>query len=128
VIDHVSVGVRDLAAAARFYEAVLGTIGYAKVREWPTAVGFGKKYPEFWVNHRPGMIADDSGVHVCMRAPSKEAVDVFYATALRAGGSSDGAPGPRPEYSDTYYAAFVRDPDGNRIEAVTFLAAGNAAM
>ena len=68
-------------------------------------------------------VAADSGVHFCLRAPSAEAVDAFHAAALAGGGSSDGAPGLRPEYHDNYYAAFIRDPDGNRIEAVTFVAA-----
>jgi catechol 2,3-dioxygenase-like lactoylglutathione lyase family enzyme len=63
----------------------------------------------------------DNGVHICLRAPNGEAVDAFHAAALSAGGTSDGAPGVRPEYSSGYYAAFIRDPDGNRVEAVTFL-------
>jgi len=63
-------------------------------------------------------------VHICLRASDVAAVDAFHAAALKAGGASDGAPGPRPEYHGGYYAAFVRDPDGNRIEAVTFLREG----
>jgi catechol 2,3-dioxygenase-like lactoylglutathione lyase family enzyme len=123
MIDHVSVSVRDLAVSTRFYEQVLGVLGLAKVREWPAAVGFGKKYPEFWINHRPAMPADpETGTHICLRARDKESVDRFFELALRLGGVSDGAPGPRPEYSPVYYAAFIRDPDGNKIEAVTFLA------
>jgi len=66
-------------------------------------------------------VADDSGVHISLRSPSAKAVDAFHAAALKAGGTSDGAPGVRPEYHQTYYAAFISDPDGNRIEAVTFL-------
>jgi catechol 2,3-dioxygenase-like lactoylglutathione lyase family enzyme len=62
----------------------------------------------------------DSGVHICLRAPSTEA-DAFHAAALSGGGASDGEPGLRPEYNERYYAAFIRDPDGNRIEAVTFI-------
>jgi predicted lactoylglutathione lyase len=107
-----------------FYAALLAPLGLAKLREWPdAAIGFGKKYPEFWINRRAAMdrVADDSGVHICLRAPSAKAVDAFHAAALKAGGTSDGAPGVRPEYHQTYYAAFIRDPDGNRIEAVTFL-------
>jgi catechol 2,3-dioxygenase-like lactoylglutathione lyase family enzyme len=126
MIDHVSIAVRDLKAAGRFYEPLLATLGLTKLREWPdAAIGFGKKYPEFWINRRADMakVADDSGVHFCLRAPSAEAVDAFHAAALAGGGSSDGAPGLRPEYHDNYYAAFIRDPDGNRIEAVTFVAA-----
>ena len=68
-------------------------------------------------------VASDSGVHICLRAPDTAAVDAFHAAALKAGGTSDGAPDLRPEYHGGYYAAFIRDPDGNRIEAVTFLRA-----
>ena len=124
MIDHISVAVRDLAKGEQFYAAALAPLGLAKLREWPNAtIGFGKKYPEFWINRRDAMdrIADDSGVHICLRAPDTAAVDAFHAAALKAGGSSDGDPGLRPHYYAGYYAAFVRDPDGNRIEAVTFL-------
>ena len=114
MIDHISIAVRDLASAAQFYEAVLGTLGYTKLIARPTTVGFGKKYPDFWINARPRMAAAeaDSGMHICVRAPGREAVDAFYATALKAGGRSDGLPGPRPEYTPGYYAAFILDPDG----------------
>jgi catechol 2,3-dioxygenase-like lactoylglutathione lyase family enzyme len=122
MIDHISIGVRDLAKAAAFYDAVLATLGMTQVRVRETRIGYGKSYPEFWINARPDRRSDaDSGLHVCLRAPNTDAVDAFHAAALRAGGASGGAPGPRPEYSDRYYAAFVVDPDGNRIEAVTFL-------
>ena len=124
MIDHISIAVRDLKNAELFYAALLAPLGLLKLREWPdAAIGFGKKYPEFWINLRVGMerIADDSGVHVCLRAPDAAAVDAFHAAALAAGGTSDGAPGLRPEYHTRYYAAFVQDLDGNRIEAVTFL-------
>ena len=124
MIDHVSVAVRDLAKAEPFYAALLAPLGMRKLREWPNAaVGFGKKYPEFWINQRAAMprVADDSGVHICLRATDTRAVEDFHAAALKSGGTSDGAPGPRTEYHSSYYAAFVRDPDGNRIEAVTFL-------
>jgi catechol 2,3-dioxygenase-like lactoylglutathione lyase family enzyme len=124
MIDHVSIAVRDLAAGGRFYEAVLAAIGYTKLVVRPTTIGFGKKYPDFWLNERRAMTpADpDSGAHVCLRAPSVEAVQAFHAAAVAGGGTSDGAPGPRPEYAAGYYAAFVRDPEGNKIEAVTFTA------
>jgi len=123
MIDHVSIAVRDLAAAARFYEAVLGVLDLVKLREWPTAVGFGKTYPEFWLNLRPDFRPDaGTGAHVCLRASDQETVDRFHAAALKAGGACDGAPGMRPNYNAAYYAAFIRDPDGNRIEAVTFIA------
>ena len=124
MIDHVSLAVRDLAASARFYEHVLRTIGYAKLELRSNTVAFGKRYPEFWLNHRPHMAAIDagSGAHVCFRAASRTAVDAFHAAALAAGATCDGPPGERPQHGNGYYAAFVRDPDGNRIEAVTFLA------
>jgi catechol 2,3-dioxygenase-like lactoylglutathione lyase family enzyme len=124
MIDHVSLAVSDLGRAEAFYAALLAPLGMAKLREWPgMAIGFGKKYPEFWINRRDAMdrIPQDSGVHVCLRAPDTIAVDAFHAAAIKSGGASDGAPGPRKHYHDGYYAAFVRDPDGNRIEAVTFL-------
>jgi catechol 2,3-dioxygenase-like lactoylglutathione lyase family enzyme len=125
MIDHVSIAVRDIHAAEAFYTALLAPLGFTKLREWPAAaIGFGKKYPEFWINRRSGMAAveAESGVHICLRATSTEAVDAFYAAALAGGGASDGAPGLRPEYHDRYYAAFIRDPDGNRLEALTFVA------
>ena len=128
MIDHVSVGVRDLAASTRFYEAVLSTLGYAKLEARPATVGFGKRYAELWINLRPGVAPDpDGGAHVCLRAKSTAAVDDFHSAALANGGASDGAPGLRPHHGDGYYAAFIRDPDGNRIEAVTFVGKGAAA-
>jgi catechol 2,3-dioxygenase-like lactoylglutathione lyase family enzyme len=124
MIDHISIAVRDLSKAENFYAAALAPLGLVKMREWPdAAIGFGKKHPEFWINKRAAMerVADDSGVHICLRAPDTAAVDAFHAAALKAGGTSDGEPGLRPHYNLSYYAAFIRDPDGNRIEAVTFL-------
>ncbi len=124
MIDHVSISVRDIASGARFYETLLATLGMSQLREWPgAAIGYGKKYPEFWINRRADMapVAADSGAHVCLRAASREAVDAFHAAALAAGGTSDGAPGFRARYHENYYAAFIRDRDGNRIEAVTFV-------
>lgn len=122
MIDHASIGVRDLDAAVAFYEPVLATIGLAKLVVRAATVGFGKTYPEFWLNVRPaGSLAHD-GSHLCLRARSRDRVDAFHAAALEMGATDDGAPGPRPEYSAAYYAAFIRDPDGNRLEVVTFLA------
>jgi catechol 2,3-dioxygenase-like lactoylglutathione lyase family enzyme len=123
MIDHVSIGVRDLAACGKFYDAVLATLGYRRLVTRAGTLGYGKQYPEFWLNARPAMtpVAIDSGTHVCLRAADTQTVDAFHAAALAAGAVSDGAPGPRPEYTAGYYAAFVRDPEGNRIEAVTFV-------
>jgi catechol 2,3-dioxygenase-like lactoylglutathione lyase family enzyme len=122
MIDHVSVGVKDLERAARFYELALAPLGLSRLVTRPATVGFGKSYPEFWVNLRADMapVPHDSGAHICLRTKSTTEVDAFHAAALSAGGRSDGAPGLRPHDRVRYYAAFVVDPDGNRIEAVTF--------
>jgi catechol 2,3-dioxygenase-like lactoylglutathione lyase family enzyme len=122
MIDHVSVGVSDLERSARFYEAALVPLGLSRLVTRPATVGFGKSYPEFWINLRAEMAQaeSDSGVHICLRAKSPGEVDAFHAAALKAGGRSDGAPGLRPHDRVRYYAAFIIDPDGNRIEAVTF--------
>ena len=122
MIDHVSVSVRDLKRAAAFYEAVLATLGYTKRDDRPATVGFGKTYSEFWINLRAGITRETNpGNHIALRAKSKDAVDAFHAIALAHGGVSDGAPGLRGNASEGYYAAFIRDPDGNKIEAVTFV-------
>ena len=122
MIDHVSVGVRDLERAALCYEATLAAVGLSRLVTRPATIGFGRSYPEFWINLRAGMaqVPPESGTHICLRAKSTGEVDAFHAAALGAGGQSDGAPGLRPHDRVRYYAAFVLDPDGNRIEAVTF--------
>jgi len=122
MIDHVSVGVSDLERAARFYDATLAPLGLSRLVTRPATIGFGKSYPEFWMNLLATMaaVAPESGIHICLRAKSTADVDTFHAAALNAGGRSDGAPGLRPHDRVRYYAAFVIDPDGNRIEAVTF--------
>ena len=90
MIDHVSVGVRDLERAARFYEATLAALGLSRLVTRPATVGFGKSYPEFWINLRAGMaqVPPESGTHICLRAKSTTEVDGFYAAALHAGGLS----------------------------------------
>jgi catechol 2,3-dioxygenase-like lactoylglutathione lyase family enzyme len=123
MIDHVSIAVSNLARATRFYQAVLGAIGYEPLDVRGSTVGFGKKYSEFWINARPDMnpLPERSGAHVCLRVRSTELVDAFHAAALENGGTSAGEPGLRPhDGPNGYYAAFIRDHDGNRIEAVTF--------
>ena len=96
MIDHVSIAVRDLDACGRFYDAVLAAIGFSRLVTRPGTIGFGKKYPEFWLNERRAMtpVDADSGGHICLRARDAEAVQAFHAAALKAGGFSDGAPGP----------------------------------
>lgn len=122
MIDHLSIAVSDLAKSAAFYEAVLSPLGYGRLVEREATVGFGKRYPELWLNHRPGMTPHDAnpGSHVCLRADSEEAVSAFHAAALAGGGRSDGAPGPRPAAMTSYFGAFILDLDGNKVEAASF--------
>ena len=124
MIDHVSIGANDIAAARAFYLAVLAAVGLRIVDEAPGRfVDFGAgtaEDPEFSletpVDGRPA--TPGNGVHVAFRAPSRAGVDRFHEAALAAGGRSDGPPGPRPDYGPNYYGAFVFDLDGNKIEAV----------
>jgi catechol 2,3-dioxygenase-like lactoylglutathione lyase family enzyme len=122
MIDHISVGVSNLERSAKFYEATLAALGLTRLVSRPRTIGFGKAYPEFWINLREDMtrVPQEGGVHICLRAKTPGEVDAFHAAALATGGASDGAPGIRPHDRVRYYAAFVVDPDGNRIEAVTF--------
>ena len=126
MIDHVSIAVSDLAASAKFYDAVLAPLGLSRLAERPRTVGFGKRYPEFWLNLRDDMVpvADGTGNHVALRARTEEAVAMFHAEALANGGRCAGAPGPRQAEMTTYFGAFILDPDGNKIETVNFPAAG----
>jgi len=123
MIDHVSLAVADLARSTAFYEAVLAPLGLAKLVEREGAsTGFGKRYPEFWLNARPGLVPqpETTGTHICLRAPSQEAVRAFHATALGLGAEDAGQPGPRQAAFTVYFGAFILDPDGNKIEAVNF--------
>jgi catechol 2,3-dioxygenase-like lactoylglutathione lyase family enzyme len=119
MLDHVSIGVRDLAAARRFYDAVLAPLGYRCLHDFDTALGYGAERPEFWLGatEHPVPPDDRSGLHICFQAPTRASVDSFHATALKAGGRDNGKPGPRPDYGPGYYAGFVYDLDGYRIEA-----------
>jgi|SRR5690348_15639806 catechol 2,3-dioxygenase-like lactoylglutathione lyase family enzyme len=119
MIDHVSIGVRQIAAARRFYDAVLAPLGYRLLSDAPGALGYGDGHAELWLLEveRPVPADDGSGLHLCFAAPSRAAVDRFHAAALQTGGKDNGRPGPRPDYGPHYYAAFAVDPDGYRIEA-----------
>lgn len=122
MIDHVSIPVRNLEKSAAFYESILTEVGIKKLTARANTVGFGKKYPEFWLNVRPSITHDNisDGFHVCLRARNTEQVNAFFRTAIALGGKADGEPGLRKEYNDNYYAAFITDFDGNRVEVVTF--------
>jgi catechol 2,3-dioxygenase-like lactoylglutathione lyase family enzyme len=124
---HISVGISDIERTRRFYTAVLDPLGYrlmheVKDKERITSLGWGLHFPELWTNIPLGGASPQpgAGVHVCFHAPSSDAVDGFYRAALLAGGSDNGPPGYRAEYDAGYYAAFVFDPDRNRLEAMWF--------
>ena len=121
MIDHVSIAIADLPRAGAFYDAVLAPIGLVRLVTRAGSVGYGKRYPEFWLNLRAGVVQPPgSGAHVCLRAPDEAAVRAFHAAALALGGADGGAPGPRGATVTPYFGAFVVDPDGNRIEAASF--------
>ena len=123
MIDHISLAVSDLARSTAFYESLLAPLELNRLitREGLT-VGFGKKYPEFWLNLREDFAPqpETTGIHICLRAPSEEAVRQFHAAALSQGGKTAGDPGPRQAAFTTYFGAFIFDADGNKIEAVYF--------
>jgi catechol 2,3-dioxygenase-like lactoylglutathione lyase family enzyme len=115
MIDHAAVNVSDLDASKQFYEEALKPLGYSLVFEASAFLGYAKgEMPSFGVARRE----PTGGGHVAFAADDRATVDAFYDAALKAGGSDNGAPGLREHYHPTYYAAFVRDLDGNNIEAV----------
>ena len=122
-LSHVSIGTNDFPRAKAFYDAVLATLHIECLMDAEDGSGYGRRFPEFWVGfpHDGGEAAPGNGVHVCFNANSMEEVQAFHAKALELGGQDEGKPGLRREYADNYYAAFVRDLDGNKIEAVFFV-------
>jgi catechol 2,3-dioxygenase-like lactoylglutathione lyase family enzyme len=124
MLDHVSITVSDLARAERFYDAILAALGVPKVGGSEDWLGCGERcdavHPErSYLSVRSGRTPERAeGRHWCFKAPHRQAVDAFWQAGVMAGGSDDGAPGLRQAYHADYYAAFLRDPDGNRIEAV----------
>jgi catechol 2,3-dioxygenase-like lactoylglutathione lyase family enzyme len=125
-ISHVSVGTNDFPSAKRFYDAVLATLGLRCVMGFDEGAGYGSEFPEFWVQlpHDGAAANPGNGTHVCFSAGSEDQVKAFHRKALELGGEDDGKPGLRKEYSDNYYAAFVRDLDGNKIEAMCWVKKG----
>ena len=119
MINHVSIGVRDIPKSKRFYDAVFAPLGYACLSEDDASLGYGGDSVALWVNTagRPVTPHEESGLHFCFNAPTRDGVDAFHAAALRTGGRDNGAPGVRADYGPDYYAAFVIVPDGYRIEA-----------
>ena len=125
MLHHVSVGVTDVTRAAKFYDAVLGTLGYKRVMEFlPYALAYGEHHPEFWIQlpHDQKPMSVGNGVHLGFVARTKNQVNKFHQAALAQGGSNNGEPGPRPDYGPDYYGAFVYDLDGNKIEATLHIA------
>lgn len=120
VLSHVSLGTNDYPRAKAFYDQVLATLQIPCMMDFPGAAGYGRQFPEFWIQvpHDGKAAAAANGVHIAFLANSKEEVDAFHAKALSLGGKDDGAPGLRPEYDKNYYAAFVRDLEGHKIEAM----------
>jgi catechol 2,3-dioxygenase-like lactoylglutathione lyase family enzyme len=124
MLSHISLGVRNLERTQAFYDAALAPLGF--VRLWRTArgIGYGPPNPNgdeklalFLKAEADGPLAAGPGFHLALMAPSAEAVDAFHAAAVASGGRDDGRPGLRPQYGETYYAAFVIDPDGHKLEA-----------
>lgn len=121
MLAHLSFGVSDLARTTAFYDATMRALGYTRVFTGPRSVGYGlagTDIDRLLLILQPGEVRPPSlGFHLAFIAPNREAVDQFHAAALRFGGTDEGAPGPRPNYGPNYYAAFVRDPDGYKLEA-----------
>jgi len=117
MLDHLSIQCDDLQASAAFYDAVLATIGGKRIMDFGTVLGYGVDFPDFWLGgHSTGDGFRES--HIAFRAPDRASVDAFQAAAVAAGGELLHAAKEWPEYHDGYYGAFVRDPDGNNVEAV----------
>ena len=121
MIAHISIGVRDVDRSKRFYDAVLEPLGYKCLRAARSLAGYGygRDSISLWVvqAERPVPADEKTGLHFCFAAPDVAAVDAFYVAAMTSGGHDNGAPGLRPIYGPGYYAAFIIDPDGYRIEA-----------
>jgi len=119
MLDHVSIGVRDIAKAKSFYDAALKPLGLACLSADDNSLGYGKEAAGFWIYAAERPVPDDpkSGLHFCFAAPSRAGVTAFHAAALAKGGRDNGKPGLRKDYGPHYYAAYVFDPEGYRLEA-----------
>ncbi|WP_241308742.1 VOC family protein [Burkholderia cenocepacia] len=133
LLDHVSIGVPDIDQARPFYDAVMAALGATKVYDRPNALGYGERCsandpgPTFLAVYLDPAEIGASKRHWCFKATSREQVHAFFEAGLATGGQSDGEPGLRPQYHADYYAAFLVDPAGNRVEAVCHAAAGAGA-
>jgi catechol 2,3-dioxygenase-like lactoylglutathione lyase family enzyme len=118
VIDHIGFEVSDLERSAAFYDAVFGALGGRRVHVGPQAIAYGMVGPDLWIVARGRRPAPGYG-HIALAARGRAAVVAAHRAALEHGGRDDGAPGPRPRYGSLYYAAYVLDPDGLRVEFVS---------
>ncbi len=122
IMSHISIGTNDFKRAVAFYDAIMPTVGAKRILQPPgiEAVGYGKQFPEFWVQapHDGGKAEVANGIHIAFLAATKQAVHAFWDAAIGAGATADGEPGPRPHYGEAYYACFVRDLDGHKLEAM----------
>ena len=118
MLGHLSIGVRDLERAGRFYDAVMAPIGWVRLWTDPDGLGYGPPgdNDKFAVFLRSDAHAPGPGFHLCFNAPSAAAVNAFHTAALASGGVDDGPPGLRPHFGPDYYAAFVYDPEGWKLE------------
>jgi catechol 2,3-dioxygenase-like lactoylglutathione lyase family enzyme len=119
MFDHVSIGVSDIARSGKFYDAALKPLGYTRLSDGESSLGYGAKAVELWLGaaRKPVKPDRESGLHFCFVAKDRAAVDGFHAAALKTGGTDNGKPGVRADYGPKYYAAFAIDPDGYRLEA-----------
>jgi catechol 2,3-dioxygenase-like lactoylglutathione lyase family enzyme len=121
MLDHISIQCADLDASSAFYDAILATLGARAIVDFGDVLGYGVERPEFWVGkHSTGDGFRES--HLAFTASSRAVVRAFFEAAVRSGAEVLHEPRPWPEYHPNYYAAFVRDPDGNNVEAVCHLA------
>ena len=119
MFDHVSIGVADITRARKFYDSALKPLGISLLSDGDTSPGYGKEAVGLWIlkSDRPVTSDSQSGLHFCLAAPDAKSVTAFHKAALAAGGSDNGKPGLRTDYGPDYYAAYVVDPDGYRLEA-----------
>lgn len=124
IISHITLGTNDVARAAEFYDAVMPLLGFTRLdkpADFPLAYAH-PEGPTLFVylpyDEHPATVGN--GTHIAFTASNCDTVHSFYETALKQGGTCEGSPGPRPQYGDNYYAAYVRDPDGNKLQAVCY--------
>jgi len=119
LLHHASIGVKNLKKSKTFYDEIFKALGIRELSADPSSVGYGDADGSFWVlaSKAPVGASSDSGLHFCFRAAGRAQVDAFHAAATAHGGRDNGKPGLRADYGPHYYAAFVVDPDGYRLEA-----------